>query len=47
MTVWFFNPIGCWIIRLEYGWGRIGKIFEVREIMREDRIGANCRSVGL
>lgn len=32
---WFFHPIACWITLWEYGWGRIGGIFGVRELKRE------------
>lgn len=32
---WFFHPIACWITLWEYGWGRVGGIFAVRELGRE------------
>lgn len=31
---WFFHPFACWITLWEYGWGRIGGIFAVRELGR-------------
>jgi len=31
----FFHPIACWITLWEYGWGRIGGLFGVRELKRE------------
>lgn len=33
--VWFFHPIACWITLWEYGLGRIGGVFRVRELSRE------------
>jgi len=33
--VWFFHPVACWITLWEYGWGRIGGVFGVRELRRE------------
>lgn len=32
---WLFHPIACWLTLWEYGWGRIGGIFGVRELTRE------------
>jgi len=32
---WFFHPIACWLTLWEYGWGRIGGLFVVRELQRE------------
>lgn len=32
---WFFHALACWITLWEYGWGRIGGIFGVRELKRE------------
>lgn len=32
---WFFHPLACWVTLWEYGWGRIGGIFGVRELKRE------------
>ena len=31
---WFFHPFACWITLWEYGWGRVGRIFAVRELER-------------
>lgn len=33
--VWFFHPVACWITLWEYGWGRIGGIFGVKELNRD------------
>ncbi len=32
---WFFHPVACWITLWEYGWGRIGGIFRVKELNRD------------
>jgi hypothetical protein len=32
---WFFHPLACWITLWEYGWGRIGEIFVVKELERK------------
>ena len=32
---WFFHSIACWLTLWEYGWGKIGGMFGVRELRRE------------
>jgi glycosyltransferase involved in cell wall biosynthesis len=34
-NAWFFHPIACWLTLWEYGRGKIGEIFGVRELRRE------------
>lgn len=34
-SAWFFHPVACWITLLEYGFGRVGGFWGIRELKRE------------